>query len=105
MLLTFVAPGIAAIVAIGSPMRKAAWYAVTAAMVFLTSIAVSFVVGFAQGVNGNNGLGPTIGLFTMLIVNIAMIAAAANTGKKCPACQSRIHPKAIRCPKCQANLA
>jgi predicted amidophosphoribosyltransferase len=48
---------------------------------------------------------PLVTLITMLIVDVAMVAIAANTGKKCPACQSRIHPKATRCPRCQTAIA
>jgi hypothetical protein len=102
ILLIFVAPGMAAALAIGSGMRKLLWYAGTAVLVFGAAILISFVGGFLQVVNASNA--PLIGTYTMLIVDIFMIAAATSTGKECPACHSRIDPKTTRCAKCQKDL-
>ena len=104
MLLIFVAPGIAAAVSIGSTARKVAWYAGTAALVFLADVITALVVRLTHGLNLSSNE-PLVATFVMLIVNVGMIAAAASSGKKCPSCQSRIHPEATRCPKCHANLS
>jgi hypothetical protein len=45
------------------------------------------------------GLGMLFGPFGLAF------AFAAGTDRKCPHCHERIHPEAMRCPKCQADLA
>jgi len=34
----------------------------------------------------------------------ALIAALMSSGRRCPQCQSMIHDKAVRCPKCSSDI-
>jgi hypothetical protein len=102
ILLIFVAPAIGAALRIGSTRCKLLWYAGTAVSVFSAALVVCFVGGFVRLVNASNA--PLVGTFTMLIVDIVMVAAVTSTGKRCPACHSRIHRKASRCGRCQTDL-
>lgn len=52
---------------------------------------------------GGNPVGWTV--LGVLFGPFAWLAAAIDTGKECPHCRSRIHPKATRCPKCSGDLA
>ena len=101
ILLTFVVPAIAAIVAIGSPGTKVAWYVGTGVLAFFAAAIVDAMVILRAISLANEAV---ITILVMLAVNVAMIAMAASSGKKCQACRSRVHPRATRCPKCQANL-
>lgn len=106
MLLIFLFPAIAATIAVGSAGRKIAWYLGTVALVFFVDI-FSGAVFMAESRMGKESPGAEslVTPFAMLVTNILIIAVAGSSGKKCSACQSRIHPKATRCPRCQANLA
>lgn len=104
MLLIFVVPGLAAAVAVGSAGLKIAWYIGTAGLVFAADVLADSVFMALRELGSNTSNEPLLTLFVMLIVDIGMIAAAASTGKRCLACQSRIHPKATRCPKCQTAI-
>src|SRR4051794_37229010 len=104
MLLIFVVRGIPAYIAFGTPLRKVGWYAGTAALTFFADVFAG-AFGMAMKETGHSsGATELAALFMMLMADVAMIVWAANTGKRCGACQSRVHPKAIRCPKCQSHL-
>jgi hypothetical protein len=58
------------------------------------------LVAQSRGANGCLwfGLGVLLGPFGLAF------AFASGTDRKCPRCRERVHPKATRCPKCQADL-
>jgi hypothetical protein len=58
------------------------------------------LVAQSRGANGCLwfGLGVLFGPFGLAF------AFASGTDRKCPRCRERVHPKATRCPKCQADL-
>jgi RNA polymerase subunit RPABC4/transcription elongation factor Spt4 len=102
MVLIFVLPGVAAAVAIGGVGKKLAWYAGTAALVFLAEIVVSAAFMTPGGTSpGNEHL---VSAFVMFLVGIVMTAIAGSGGKTCPSCHSRIPNEATRCPKCQGTV-
>jgi hypothetical protein len=104
----FLLPALAAFLAVGSAGKKLAWYAGTAALSIAADLftgAISIAQAQANGTSPNFGPSQTLREWAcMFIVNVIMIALAATSGKKCPACLSRIHPKAVRCPKCQTEI-
>jgi tRNA(Ile2) C34 agmatinyltransferase TiaS len=91
-------------VAVGSAGRKIAWYIGTASLVFSVDVLTGSVFMALRTLEKDTSMEPIANLIAMVIVDVAMVAIAANTGKKCPACQTRIHPKATRCPKCQTAI-
>jgi hypothetical protein len=108
-------PSIAAFVAVGSAGKRLVWYTGTAVLVFAVDIFMDAgFMAYAQTNHLDAQTGTLLGLdatqramltwFMMLIVAVAMISIAANSGKKCRFCMSRIDPKAVRCPRCQGNL-
>jgi hypothetical protein len=113
--LIFALPSIAAFVAIGSAGKRLVWYAGTAGLVFFTDVLIGgMFTAYARANHFDAQTDTLLGLdavqrsmvtwFGMLIVVVGMISVAANSGKKCRFCMSRIDPKATRCPKCQADL-
>lgn len=44
-------------------------------------------------------------IFGALLGIVGIIVVALIAGKKCPYCKSRIHTKAIKCPKCGKDIA
>jgi hypothetical protein len=107
MFLIFILPSLAAFLAMGSAAKKLGWYFGTAALAFGadTFIGAGFLAqARLHGTPPNIGSETLAEWFGMLIADILMIVIAANSGKKCPACLSRIHPKATRCPKCQIEI-
>ena len=109
--LILILPAIAAAVGIGTIGKRIAWYAATATVVFFSSVVTLAVFRALDQIarsagevrNPDPGNEELISVFIMLVAGILMIAAAGSGGKKCLACQSRIHPKATRCPKCHAD--
>lgn len=64
----------------------------------LFAIATGIVASRRGGSAGFWGfLGLVFGPFALL--------AAFTVGKACPACRSKIHKQAPRCPRCQAQVA
>jgi hypothetical protein len=107
MFLMFLLPALTAFLAVGSAKKKLGWYAGTAAL----SITADVFIGAVFIIQAQTrGMKPDFGVETlsewagMLAANVVMIVLAANSGKKCPACMSRVHPKATRCPKCQTEI-
>jgi hypothetical protein len=115
MFLIIFLPSIAAFAAIGGTGKKLAWYTGTAAAAFCTDMAFTVLfMAYAQANHFRLDDSTLLGMdaiqremltwFGMLIVDVALIALAANSGKKCSFCMSKIDPKARRCPRCQAVL-
>jgi hypothetical protein len=106
IVLIFGVPGIAAAVAIGSTGKKLAWYAGSAGLAFFVDILIEagYMLSRSATSPPDQGQKELVVIFFMLLADVLMIARAATTGKRCAACQSRIHPKAIRCPRCQAEM-
>jgi hypothetical protein len=66
-------------------------------------IACSVLAAFiASAKGGNTLLAAALGLF---LGPIGVLFAFFIGGKLCPACKSRIHKDATRCPRCQETLA
>jgi hypothetical protein len=41
----------------------------------------------------------------MLLGPFGILFAAISAGRVCPYCRERVHPEAVKCPKCQSNIA
>jgi uncharacterized membrane protein YeaQ/YmgE (transglycosylase-associated protein family) len=68
---------------------------------FILWLLCGFIAAF---ITERRGSGVVVGFFLGAILGPFGILIALTFGGTCPACRSRIHLKATRCPKCQADL-
>jgi|HubBroStandDraft_3_1064219.scaffolds.fasta_scaffold941408_2 hypothetical protein len=94
MLLCFILfPLVVAAVFKGGTAGKIAWYLGTA-IVLLIGDSLASATG-----------GDFAGLMAITLLGVIAIPMAYSLGgRSCPFCRSKIHPKAVRCPKCQAAI-
>ena len=69
---------------------------------FLLWLLCGFIAAFLADRKGSSTV---LGFFLGLILGpFGILAVLAMSGATCPSCRSRIHKKATRCAKCQAEL-